>query len=394
MKEDNNKLNIKKINDTVNLTNKILKIFYALTIISLIFISILVLRQTKFFNILFTILSVCMPVFIGFFLAWLFNPLVTLLEKKGLNRCLSSILMFLLLILILGLVIITVVPSIINQFKDFLNTVPSLFNDIKRFILNSFNGFNNIDGFNMSTIKLHIIKSLQKYVTGITTNLPTTIINIFSSTISFIGIFLVGIIIGFYMLCHFSSIKKHIFDFVPEKNKSDIRMLLHKISDALYSFLKGVLIDASLIFIICSIAFSIIGLKSPLLFALFCAITNIIPYIGPYIGAVPAVIVGLTQSTGIGISVGIAIFIIQFIEGNIIDPLIMSRQIKLHPVYIIIGLLIFGHFFGIVGMIISTPLLALLKILYEFVAPKIGLIVENSDVVKNKKSIIIGRRKK
>ena len=72
----------------------------------------------------------------------------------------------------------------------------------------------------------------------------------------------------------------------------------------------------------------------------------------------------------------------------------MSKQIKLHPVYIIIGLIIFGHFFGMVGMIISTPLLALIKILFEFISTKIGLYKEkNSEMLKKSKSIIIGRKK-
>ncbi len=395
MKDDNEKLNVKKINETVALSNKILKIIYALAIITLIFIGILVIRQTKILNIISTLLSVCLPVFIGFILAWLFNPIVTNLEKKGINRLFSTIVIFIIFICLLCLVILTIIPSIAEQFKDFLNSIPSLYSDIKRFIIHLFENINNIDGINLKDIQSHIIGAVQKFTISFTKNLPSTIINIFSSLISGIGIFLVSLIIGFYMLCNFSSIKKHIFNLLPEKHYYEIRNLFHKISSTLYSFLKGVLIDATLIFIICSVVFTILGLKSPMLFALFCAITNVIPYIGPYIGAIPAVIVALSQSTPLGISIGVAIFIIQFIEGNIINPIVMSKQIKLHPVYIIIGLLIFGHFFGIVGMIISTPILALLKILFEFFSNKVGTLkINDKDILSKPKSIIIGRKKK
>ena len=317
MKEEN-KLNIKKLNETINLSNKILKIAYILAIISLAFVAILLLRQTKIIKFILTILELCSPVFIGFFIAWLFNPIVSYFEKKGINRLVSTIMIFICLICLMCLLILTIVPAITDQFKDFITTIPSMFNDIKRFIIHTFNNFSGMDGINLHSVQTQIISAIQKYINSFTKQLPTTIINIFSSTISFIGIFLVSLIIGFYMLCHFSSIKKHIFNFIPEKNRIEIRNLLHKISSTLYNFLRGVLIDATLIFVICSVVFTILGLKSPLLFALFCAVTNIIPYIGPYIGAVPAVVVGLTQSTGLGISIGIAIFIIQFIEGKIL----------------------------------------------------------------------------
>ena len=112
---------------------------------------------------------------------------------------------------------------------------------------------------------------------------------------------------------------------------------------------------------ISSIGLWFVGLKAPLLFGLFCGITNIIPYLGPYLGGIPAVIVGFTQSTTIGILTLVVIAVIQLLEGNLLQPLILSKTTKLHPITIILGLLIFGYFFNIVGMIISTPIIAALK---------------------------------
>ena len=116
----------------------------------------------------------------------------------------------------------------------------------------------------------------------------------------------------------------------------------------------------------CGVVFSIIGLKAPLLFAIFCAITNVIPYIGPYIGAVPALIVGFSISPTVGLLTGASIIVIQFFEGNFLQEYIMSKTTKLHPVTIIIGLLIFGHFWGIIGMAISAPVIGILKIVFNF----------------------------
>ena len=100
---------------------------------------------------------------------------------------------------------------------------------------------------------------------------------------------------------------------------------------------------------------------------------NVIPYLGPYIGGAPAVVVGLSQSTTIGITVLIAIAIIQFIEGNLLQTLIISKTTKLNPITIIIGLLVFGHFFGIIGLLLSTPIIGVLKVIYHYFDEKYDL---------------------
>ena len=129
-----------------------------------------------------------------------------------------------------------------------------------------------------------------------------------------------------------------------------------------------------MVFVISSICFAIAGLKAPLLFGLFCGITNVIPYAGPYIGGAPAVIVALSQSPKIGIVVLISIIVIQTLEGNLIQPLIMSKSARLHPVTVIIGLLVFGHFFGIIGMAISTPVIGACKALFLFFDEKYNIL--------------------
>ncbi len=99
-----------------------------------------------------------------------------------------------------------------------------------------------------------------------------------------------------------------------------------------------------------------------------------IPYAGPYIGGIPAVIVGFSQSPTVGILTLITIVIIQFLEGNFIQPLVMSKTTKLHPVTIMIGLLVFGHFWGIIGMFVSTPIIAVLKAIFTYFDDKYDII--------------------
>jgi len=149
---------------------------------------------------------------------------------------------------------------------------------------------------------------------------------------------------------------------------------LDNINVSLRSYVRGAVVDCGLIFVLSSVGLWACGLKVPALFGLFCALTNIIPYAGPYIGGAPAVIVGFTQNPMIGILSLIVIVVIQFLEGNFLQPLIMAKTTKLHPVTIMLGLLIFGYFFGIIGMLVSTPVIATLKTIFKFYNEKYEII--------------------
>ena len=100
------------------------------------------------------------------------------------------------------------------------------------------------------------------------------------------------------------------YSLIPKRHREEVKKILNIVNTPLKKFVHGALIDCSVIFIITAIGFTIIGLKSPLIFALFCAVTNVIPYAGPYIGGAPAVLVGFTQSPTIGIIVLIFILIV------------------------------------------------------------------------------------
>ena len=107
-----------------------------------------------------------------------------------------------------------------------------------------------------------------------------------------------------------------------------------------------------------------------MLFGLICGVTNIIPYIGPWVGGAIATIVGFTVSPLVGILSIVICFISQQIDGIVLQPLIMGKTMKLHPVTIMIGLLVFGYFFGVLGMIIATPTIACMKVILMYVENK------------------------
>lgn len=374
------KINYHDLNDILKISKKILKIFLILIFVLSFYICVRVFKELNIIGVILTILSTLKPFFIGIIIAWLFNPIVNYLQKKGIRRVIGTSLSYVALILILFLIIGNIIPLAYEQLKDLSNLLPTILDNAQNLINNIFNHFNSTDLVNIDMVKDKLYNLINNYTNGIYNTLPNTLFGVAKGVISGTGTFLLGMLIGFFLLLGFNNINESLLIFIPKKFHNSTIELFSKITKALRGYVNGALFDATIIFVACSILFFIIGVKSPILFGLFCGIMNIIPYAGPYIGAVPALIVAYSQSMSIGIWATVAIVVVQCLEGNILSPIVMSKTTKLHPVSIIVGLLIFGHFFGIVGMLLSTPIISVLKVVIEFIDSKLHIF--NNDTSK------------
>lgn len=368
-KRKEKEVDIDNLNEILEIGKRLMQIIYIVTIIVLIVLGTYLLKEWKVFNILKELLIVISPIFIGVIIAWLFEPLLSWLQSKKVPRLLGCILIYLVFIGGLSLALYLLVPTFTAQVKEFIGAIPDIVVDAKIFI----NGlFENVktELFDISAAKQELYRSIENFAVNITTNLPNMLLSTGKSIINGGISFVLGIMIGFYMLYDYNKINKHIINIVPNKWLDGYKELSSRINNSLRNYVQGVFIVMFLVFITQGIGLTIAGLKAPLLFALFCAITDIIPYFGPYIGAIPAVLVGFSQSPVVGICTIVSIVVVQTLENNFYQPLIMGHTMKLHPVTIMISLLIFQHFFGIIGMVVATPVVACLKVIFLFINEK------------------------
>ena len=373
---NNNKkeeLNYHNLNEVIGLSKKMLKILYTCVILAIIVFIIILFKNLEIFKVLGSILGVISPFFIGLVIAWLLDPAVTYLQKKNVKRSIGTIVVFFVFILILYLLFRIMLPLLYTQLNEFItNSLPTLIKSTGTFIENLFTKL-EATGFDFTSVETSVYKALENIGVDLTTGLPKAALNVVSTLVSSIGTFGLGLIVGFYLLIDFEGVKK-IFNYIPIKNKEWFDYIIGKLNIAFRSFVQGTLFISLIILILSSIFYGIFGLPSALLFGLICGITNIIPYIGPWIGGAICVIVGLTVSPLTGILAGVVAFAIQQVDGMILQPLIMSKTMKLHPVTIMIGLLVFGYLFGILGMIFATPIMASVKIIASYYNEKYNLI--------------------
>lgn len=366
-KRNDKELDIGKINSLVLLGNKVFQILLVMLIVAGVYIGIKVLKELQIFPFILTILKLLLPLFIGLFIAWLLDPIVSKLKEKGIRRGFGTAICYIVFLGIVFLIVNALIPLLSEQINEFVsNTIPGVYDACRNWINNIFDKFNGIENFDSNGMKLELFAKLESIATNLTSSLPAILVTFVTNLFSGVGTFAIGMIIGFYILLDFDKHVKLIYSLVPNHLQKDAYTLVKVVDEPLKRFVIGAIIDCSVVFIISFIGFAIIGLKAPLLFGLFCGITNVIPYAGPYIGGAPAVLVAFSQGTPIGIAVLIFIAVVQALEGNLFQPLIMSKTTKLSPITIILGLLVFGHFFGIIGMVLATPIIGAVKGIISF----------------------------
>ena len=364
------KLNMEEVNDVISLSKKILHLLYTVMIIAIILIVTIIAREWGIWNFILNILSVLAPFFLGFILAWILNPLVTRLERKKIPRTLGAFIVYAAFLLILLLFIRFLIPTIYQQLQILIANLPGILKELEVFINNIFDKLGSIQGIDFQAIQASILTTISDYFSSLMTSVPTMIMNFASGFVSSMITICFGLVIGIYMLIDFDSINGHLLHLLPEKNRFEASLLIANISTEVRKSVNGTLMVATMVFICDSIGFWIVGLQAPVLFGLLCGITDLIPYVGPYIGGAVAVVIGFSQSPLVGFLTLIVAIIVQLLENNVLQPLIMSKTMKLHPVTIIVGLLIFEHFFGIIGMILCTPCIALAKVVWKFFKEK------------------------
>jgi predicted PurR-regulated permease PerM len=203
------------------------------------------------------------------------------------------------------------------------------------------------------------LRNLEHNLVDALTRIPELTTNVARAVFNIILV----LILTFYLLKDFALIKETLHSIVPRKSRSQARKILHEIDHSLGNYVRGQVLISSIIGVSSYMALLFLGVEFALILGIIAGITNIIPYFGPFIGAVPAVVVALLRSPALALKVIIVYTIIQQIESHLIAPQILGKSMGLHPVVVIMALIAGGQFFGIPGMIVAVPVVAVVRIL-------------------------------
>lgn len=311
------------------------------------------------------LMSFFSPFLIGILLALLLNPMIMFLERKfKSHRLINIFFSYILISFILSIAFKLLVPAIIDTLNTLINEIPNNISMLNTF-LNKY--------ISQAQVFENVIPHLQNNLNSILTRLldlfskvsSDLFIYIFSITSLLFNI-IMGIILSIYMLYDKEKIaissKKLLYACFPINKANNIIDFFKVSHNIFYHYIIGKLIDSLIIGILAFIGFQfILKINNGLFLAFIIFLTNIIPYFGPFIGAVFPIVMTLVYSPIKALWVAIFLLILQQLDGNLIGPKVMGDQVGLSPLWIISAVLIGGSLFGIVGVFLSVPIAAIIK---------------------------------
>ena len=312
--------------------------------------------------------TILIPFVMGGFLYYITNPLVTLLEKKfKINRIFGILITLFLLFGLVTVGVIYLLPILINQLSSLINSTQNLYWEIQSFVnqlsknplFKSLNIQSTIQQLNLSYVDI-----LQNILNSVTNSLGSVV----SAVINTLMILIMTPIFLVYFLMDGHKLLPMLERTILKRDKLNISSLLTNLNATVARYISGISIDALLIGTLAYIGYSVIGLKYALVFAIFSALANLIPYVGPSIGLIPMLITYFFTDPHKMLAALIYMLIIQQIDGNILYPRIVGSVMKVHPITIMVLLLLSSNIYGILGMIVAIPTYSILKEIVKFLA--------------------------
>lgn len=319
------------------------------------------------FGILLSILS---PFFWAFGIAYLLNPAMIYLEKRfNLSRNFSILIVYMLLIGLITLSVTIISPAITNNIGDLVNNMPQYVTKTELWFRTNINKLNLNDNTEfIRWLNNFLTTSSGKITTMLNTNFSAGFNAVFSKAVSFTSSFLkmiFGFIISIYILkdkeLFKNSIKKFFYATFDTQSVNKFLVFLAEVNTLFSQYIIGKFIDSLIIGILCGIGLTILKTPYALLISIIVGITNMIPYFGPFIGMIPAVIITMFYSPIKALEVLIFIVILQQFDGWYLGPKILGDKVGLNPFLIILAITIGGGTFGVLGMFLSVPIMAVIK---------------------------------
>ncbi len=334
------------------------KVMYIVTIILVFF----ALKEFGILDKIMDLLAALTPFFIGVVICWISKPLANKLRKFGISKGIAATIALVIIFAIIILALAYIIPVMVTEISQFIKDVPNLYSS----------AVNKINMFLYDRFSLDYKVSPNLGDLSFLSDFMGNFLNYSIDTAQKAGSFLISavtaIIISFFMVKDMDRTKNSLIVMASKNGKnSNTYKMLFEMDDILNSYIRGLLIDSIIVGIMTTILCLILKLKYAIIFGILITILNLIPYIGAIVSYTITSLYALTVGGPVlAIITLVASMIIQLIDANILQPNIIAKSVKLHPVLVICGMLVFEKLFGMIGMVIAMPVLALGKIFLKY----------------------------
>ncbi|KJR98578.1 MAG: hypothetical protein VR68_10315 [Peptococcaceae bacterium BRH_c4a] len=303
-------------------------------------------------------------------LVYLFNPLVDRLERRGSSRTAAILLVYAATAIITMSAALYGVPRAVGQLNNLVVAIPA-YTAQAQLISREIDARYDRAGLppEMKKITDDRINWVEQRMLSLVNRVISGIMAMFGQIL---GIMLAPVL-AFYLMRDFCRFKEDFFSLIPHSWQNEVVILAGEINSVLDSYIRGYFLVCLIVGTLTGAAMFFLGIEFAIILGVFAGLTELIPYFGPFIGALPAVALALLKSKWLALKVILAFIVIQQLEGNIISPKILGDRVGLHPLAVILALLVAGEAFGLPGMLLAIPVAAIIRILLAFAWHKLKI---------------------
>ncbi|MBD2844548.1 AI-2E family transporter [Paenibacillus sp. IB182496] len=330
------------------------------TILGLLALYLLLLVKPIIVHVYDFLKAVLAPFAIAMIISYVLHPVVNILASRRVPRAIAVLLIYAVFCGAVTVLLMNMIPMFITQIEELNKHAPELTMRAQN-LVNDFN--NSFLPESVRTAISHALQALEKRVS----TAAVSFLNNIGAMLSVVFIAFIIPFLAFYILKDFELFERAVIAYVPRSHRKSAVRLLKDIDEALGNYIRGQFLVCLIVGILAYLGYWIIGMPYALLLASLVAVFNIIPYLGPFFGAAPALLMASTVSPKMMILVIVVNTACQILEGNVISPQVVGRTLHMHPLVIIFALLVGGQVAGIVGMILAVPIFAALKVVLQHV---------------------------
>lgn len=369
-----------------------------IVIVACIIAAQFITKMPAFFAYVRAFLSTLSPVLYGLGIAYLLHPIEdrvrkllepqlkkVLPDKKaaGMAKGLGILASLILAALVIWALIAMVLPQLLDSITTIIGNFPSYYNTLSKWVQEFING--SIAEDVTQEIMDQVYAYLQSFLTGtvlpkvqtLLASLTTGVVNIAKSMLNLI----IGVIISIYLLSgkdkFLAQAKKLCYAVLGQKKGGYVCNVCTFANRVFGGFIGGKIIDSLIIGVLCFFGLRILDMPYTMLISIIVGVTNIIPFFGPYLGAIPSALLLLVIDPMECLYFVIFIIVLQQLDGNIIGPAILGDATGLDSIWVVVSLLVFGNLFGILGMVIAVPLFA---VIYKIVSEVVNFLLKKREL--------------
>lgn len=313
--------------------------------------------------LLYAVREVLLPFGAALFLVYVTEPLISLMERRQVPRLVAILVVYSVLLGLAWVGVVYLWPMAVAEVERAVATIPGRLAEARQLSAKLLAMSRNR---RLPALAAAALNALAEEAQEAVTQFGRRAVELTLSFFSRVALLLVAPVISFYLSRDLPALKRWLLTLFPPSERWEARQLFSEVNAVLGGYVRGQLVISSAVGILVWLGLSFLEIPYALLIGLLAAVTDIIPYFGPVIGAVPAVALALGRSAWTAGYVVALFFAVHQIEGMILVPRVMGGRVGLHPVVVIFVLLAGGHLFGVAGMLVGVPVAAVARVVFQF----------------------------